>query len=172
MGFGKDGKGVIIRESREQALGILADKTVIFIGTKLATLDDFRMLKTEVNAFLDGGTAGDVGGLLIGLADGDLSTSEIAAGMVVNAPLGPNDVVGGNVAMRPSWIIGALVADGSGTQGHFRGEGNSPNIKFNPRWTFAQTKAWNFFIYNNTGHALTTGAVVELLTKDFGVWVR
>ncbi len=39
MGFGKDGKGVIIRESKAQALGGLGAGVPILIGAQLAILE-------------------------------------------------------------------------------------------------------------------------------------
>ncbi len=54
MGFGKDGLGVIIIEARLQAIGTLAQNTGILIGTKLATLERFRMLKSQIVATLRG----------------------------------------------------------------------------------------------------------------------
>ena len=70
MGFGKDGKGVIIRESRAQVLGALAVGTLIFIGTKLGTLERYRMIKLEVFAAITGLTAGEGDVLLFGISDG------------------------------------------------------------------------------------------------------
>ncbi len=172
MGFGKDGKGVIVREQRDQTLLTLAADFAAIIGTKLAIADDFRMLKAEVQVSLVGGTPGDIEGLTLGIADGDLSASEISAAMVADAPLDANDIVGGNVAERFASIFGALVTNFDGTQGTFRGESNSPLLVVMPRWTFGTTKSWNWFIYNNTGSALTTGASVSLSSKCFGVWIR
>ncbi len=172
MGFGKDGKGVIIRRQQTVVLLTLADQAALFIGSKLAIADDFRMLKTECFCTLRGGTAGDVGGLLFGLADADLTPAEVAAGIAANAPTDANDQVGSDLAERPSWLFGALVPDSSGTAGNFVGIDGSPMLVLKPRWTFGTTKSWAMFIYNNTGSALTTGASVDLIEKSFGVWIR
>ncbi len=93
MGFGKDGKGVIIREGRAQAIGALAAATGFLIATKLATLERFRMLKSEVFASIIGLTGGEGTGLVFGLADGDLTLAEIEEAIELGGPLGPNDIV-------------------------------------------------------------------------------
>ncbi len=173
MGFGKDGKGVIIREQRSQALTTLNNATALLIGTKLVTTEDFRMLKAEIQCFVTGLTAGEGTGLMLGLADGDLSTGEIAGVIQAQGPLDPNDIVQTDVAMRPVWLLGALDVDVNELTAAFRGEGNSPMIEAKPRWTFSnQGKAWNWFIWNNSGGNLTTGALASILAKSFGVWVR
>ncbi len=49
MGFGKDGKGVIIRDDPTEALGTLGAKDVIVVVTgKTQITTHFRMIKTEV----------------------------------------------------------------------------------------------------------------------------
>ncbi len=172
MGFGKDGKGIIIREQRSVNLSTLAAGAAILVGTKLAMTDDFRMLRSEVQAHLAGGTAGDVEGLIFGLADGDLTVAEIAATILANGPLDANDIVTGNIAMRPVWNMGVAITNFDGTDGFYQGEANSPMLIVKPRWTFSATKSWNWFVFNDTGSALTTGASTFILAKNFGVWVR
>ncbi len=172
MGFGKDGMGVIINEDRSQALGTLANQAVILIGTKLAILKDFRMLKAEMKAHLRNLTAGDGMGLQLGLADGDLTTGEIAASILANAPVGPNDIVGTQVSERFNKIISVAEGDLNETQVLFKNETGGPIIVVKPRWTFATTKSWNWFVFNGGGTALTTGSTVRITTKVFGVWLR
>ncbi len=172
MGFGKDGKGVIINEDRSQALSTLANQAVILIGTKLGILKDFRMLKAELRAHLRNLTPGDGMGLIIGLADGDLTNSEIAAAILANAPLGPNDIVGTQVAERFNMLLSVAEGDLAETQVLFKNENGGPIIVVKPRWTFATTKSWNWFIFNGGGTALATGATVRITTKCYGVWLR
>ncbi len=174
MGFGKDGKGVIITELRSQAIGTLAAATALLIGTKLATVERFRMLKTECNALIFGTIAAtEFGGMLLGIADGDLTVAEIEEQIEANGPLGPNDVVLSEQAMRPVFIVGAIDIGpaANNTVIMFRDvQSNAPQIRATPRWTFARTKSWNWFLYNS-GEAPTTGASVRVTAKNFGVWV-
>ncbi len=169
MGFGKDGKGVIIKESRTQALGALANSAGILIGTKLATLERFRMLKTEVMASIVSLTSGEGSGLWMGLADGDLSLAEIEAAIESNGPLGPNDSVQEAIADRFIMILGAGDIEVA-TEYLFHNHNGGHLMTATPRWTFARTKSWNWFVYNQ-GTVLTTGATVNIKVKDFGVWV-
>ena len=171
MGFGKDGKGVIITETRAQTLGTLAQAAGIIVGTNLATLERFRMLKSEIALSITDVTGDEAVGLSLYLADGDLSLVEAEAAIETQGPLGPNDVINANIAMRPVFRVDATIfmagADpiGSGAVnlGYMQGT-------LNPRWTFARTKSWNWIVYNR-GAALTTGSSARIFAKDFGVWV-
>ncbi len=171
MGFGKDGKGVIIIEKKSQALLTLAEDAGLIISTKLATLERFRMLKSELTCTITGVGGTELGGLELYLADGDLTLAEIEAAIEANGPLGPNDQIAEAIAERPVFRVGA--ADFSGTAadaGHLLNEMGGPILTVKPRWTFARTKSWNWVIYNN-GPAPTTGSVVKIQAKSFGVWV-
>ncbi len=169
MGFGKDGKGVIIRESRTQAITTLGNLAALLIGTKLVTLERFRMLKTEIWATITGMTSGEMTGMTIGLADGDYSVSEIQAAMVNEGPLGPNDKANEDISDRVTWLAGAIDRE-TGTEAIFENEQGGHMLTLKPRWTFARTKSWNWFLFN-TGAAPTTGATVSIVVKSFGVWV-
>ncbi len=170
MGFGKDGKGVIIRESRTQAIGAMS-QVVLLIGTKLVTLERFRMLKTELFATITGLTAGEGIGLYLGIADGDFTAAEIEAAIESNGPLGPNEAIEEELAERFMTMLGALsVPDQAQSEATFRNENNGGMMTANPRWTFSRTKSWNFFLYN-IGAAVTTGASINIRAKSFGVWV-
>lgn len=169
MGFGKDGKGVIIRESRSQTLAALDAEGGVLVGTKLVTLERFRMLKLEVYAVIKNLTTGEGTGLLFGLADGDYTIAEIEAAIETDGPLGPNDTVAAELAMRPIWWMGAVDRE-TGTEAIFENEQGGHRMVFNPRWTFSRTKSWNFFVYN-LGAQLTTGSSVIIRAKSFGVWV-
>ncbi len=168
MGFGKDGKGVIIRESRNQALGALAASAAIIVGTNLAILERFRMLKSEIWASITGLTSTEGTGLLFGLADGDLALAEIEIAIENNGPLGPNDD-SAVLSERPVWLIGAVDRE-TGQEAIFENEEGGHMLVVKPRWTFARTKSWNWFVYNH-GAAITTGATIEIRVKEFGVWV-
>ncbi len=175
MGFGKDGMGVILKQSISQAILTLANDTGLLITAKPATLERFRMLKSEIVAVVEGITAGELGALTLWLADGDLSLTEIEEAIELTAgPLGPNDPVNDAIAERPVWFVGMLengAGSGAAPERGFRDKDtNGPLCVMKPRWTFARTKSWNFVAYN-MGAAPTTGAVINLRVKNFGVWV-
>ncbi len=171
MGFGKDGKGVIIVESRTQALLTLANATGILIGTKLDTVERFRMLKAKIICNLRSMTGMEGNRLVLYLADGDLTLAEIEQMIEGNGPLGPNDVVGMERAERPVFPVSA-VFDCSGADPIASGSTNNSTMitTLEPRWTFAPTKSWNWVLYNN-GIALTTAMTATIRIKSFGVWV-
>jgi len=170
MGFGKDGKGVIVRQSVSQALGTLGANTALIIGTNIATLERFRMLKTEIYAGITSLTSGEGGSLLFGIVDGDLTLSEIEEAIeLTGGPVGPNDPVNEAIAMRFMKWLGASDHE-IATEGLFHNDEGGQLLAETIRWTFARTKSWNFFVYN-LGAALTTGASVVVRAKSFGVWV-
>ncbi len=158
-------------ESRTQALGALAQAAGIIIGTKVATLERFRMLKSEISAQITALQATTEGsGLALYLADGDLSLVEIEEQIENDGPLGPNDRVAANVAERPVFLVGQA-GNAGGNETVIRDKvSNAPVCMTKPRWTFARTKSWNWVIYNK-GTVLTTGSTVFLTVKNFGVWV-
>ncbi len=172
MGFGKDGKGVIITEQRSQAISTLAAQTALLIGTKLAMEEDFRILKSHVHCNLEGLDAGEGFRLLLGLADGNLNVAQIAEAIIANGPLNPNETPERERAMRPVFIIGASENNGL-ADGVFRDiVSGAPMCIQKNRWTFQDGDSWNWFIYNQSASAMTTGATALLVAKNFGVWVQ
>ncbi len=169
MGFGKDGKGVIIREARSQTLGTLDLQSMVFVDTKLATLERFRMIKLEIYAGITGLTSGEGTGLFLGIADGDLLLAEAEAAVENNGSLGPNDSVSEAVSERYTKILGAVDRE-TGTEAVFENETGGHLMEHTIRWTFSRTKSWNFFVYN-LGNQLTTGSNIIIRAKSFGVWV-
>ncbi len=169
MGFGKDGKGVIIRETRSQALGVLGSSGGIIIGANLATLERFRMLKSEVVATVVGLTASEGGGMALYLVDGNFTLAEFEASIENNGPVGPNESDEEELSER--FIIWAGGTDHEVSDlGVLHNNEGGTMLEVKPRWTFARTKSWNWILYNH-GVTLTTGATIKINCKDFGVWV-
>ncbi len=169
MGFGKDGKGIILRESRSATLGTIDTQTTAFLGTPLAILERFRIIKTEVWAAITGLTSGEGTGLYLGMSDGDLAVAEVDAALENNGPLGPNDKILAAISERWTMIFGATDHE-TGTELVFENENGGHVIEKTLRWTFARTKGWNWFVHN-LGNQLTTGSNLILRAKHFGVWV-
>ncbi len=174
MGFGKDGKGIIISESREIVLGSLAANSGLIIGTKLAMKTRFRMLKGEVTCTIVDLTNLEGGGLELYLADGNLTLVEFEAAIEQNGPIGAAEIAEAEKAMRPTWLVGGVPGyppASSPVDGiHMQGKENSIVMDINPRWTFGISESWNWIAFN-TGKALTTGSTLKIKTKVFGVWV-
>ncbi len=171
MGFGKDGKGVIIRDHDTLTLGALATLAAIKQANPLAITEDFRMLKVEGFISLRGATQVDTDGpIIVGIANDNLSVGEIAEAMVASGPLGPSDRVRTERAERavfPMWEIDFLPQPSTGENG----ARVKPITEGKIRWTFESGIGWTFFAFNMGSSALTTGGILDLLHKFYGVWV-
>ncbi len=172
MGFGKDKKGVILREENSITLGTLGTDTGILmtggIGATLA--EDFRMIKLLFTFWLDGGTfvAGD-GPLSLWIANGDLSLAEIEEAIEVEGPLDRSDRIRTEQAERYVTQLGVITfVEGSVGMQMYPRNGDVGEAII--RWTFSNAKGWTFVVYNE-GTALTTGGVVHMRGKAFGVWL-
>jgi len=167
----KDG-GAIVTEQRSQALGALAGNAGIIVGTKLAITKDFRILKTEIQAFISGLTATEGKALQLRIADGDLSATDIDQAIEANGPLAPGDSTLVEQVMRFTKLFG--ISDpyeaSATTTRVFLGQNNSQMMTENPRWTFKETFSWDWHVFNN-GQTLTTGATIKILAKHYGVWL-
>ncbi len=170
IGFGKDGKGVIIKEDHTLTVGAFTTKTVKAIGN-LSTTEDFRMLKAEVQAHMTGITAGELADIYIGIANGELSAVEIAESISLDGPLDRNDRAPDEFATRCVHLFGKLKGiPGDQTNGEWVDRSNSPMMEHKFRWTYSNPEGWQYFLFNN-GSTTTTGATVRMLTKNYGVWL-
>ncbi len=171
MGFGKDNKGVVIQEARSQALGALSNGSGILIGTKLAITDSFRMLKAIGNFHITGLTALEGAGLLLYLANGNLSLAEAEAQIELSGPLDRSARPEVEIAERFVKLIGCTGdVDATLEQTIKDAHTNAPVVVTKPRWTFGDADSWNWILYNH-GQNLTTGAVCSIRVTSYGVWV-
>ncbi len=174
MGFGKDGRGAIVIEAREQALGTLASNTGLLIGTDVAITEDFRMLKTEISAVVHTNTLGELGSLELYLVEGKLSLAEAEAAIESEGPLSRHDPTKEAIAERPVFRVGAGPVGGGTTPKEFHIADvmtGGPVCVAKPRWTWGETSSWSWMVYNR-GAAPTTGASVNINAKSFGVWLH
>ncbi len=134
----------------------------------------FRSLKGEVRAYVKGVTAGEVP-LLFGIASDALSTGNINGALTQLGPTGRVQTEEEDIAERPIWILGEFGGEGpvgnAQVEGYFKNKFGGNLIEFNLRWTFPKPNGWAFFIFNDSGAALTTGASVTVKGKQWGVWV-
>ncbi len=171
MGFGKNNTGAILRSTETIALSTLAGNTAILFGSGITTVDAFRMLKSEVAAFVEGLTGGEGTGLLIGLAEGSLTVAQITACLVADGPVGRGDRDDQELAERWVRIFGQLLPAAGSNDGAFIGKNGDAILEVKPRWTFSESEGWNFFIFNAGGIALQTGATARAVITTYGVWV-
>ncbi len=170
MGFGKDGRGVIIKESNQVSVGGLAADTGILLPA-IAVTEDFRMLKAEVIAHVEGLTSTEGSGLILGLADGELSLAEIEEAIELNGPLDRNDRKAMEFATRPVWLVAGSMPGPAGTTMVFVNDHGGRVVVWKKRWTFSNPEGWQWFVYNKSDIAVTTGAAVQLNGTYYGVWL-
>ncbi len=171
MGFGKGNTGVIIRSHQTVALGTLAAVTAIKLGSDISITEDFRMLKSEVLGFIEGLTAGEGTGLMLGIANGELSVAEIVECLLADGPDDRNDRLKQEKAERYVKIVAQYEGGKADTAGVLVGENADRKLTVKPRWTFSNPEGWDWFIFNAGGSALTTGATAKLITTDYGLWL-
>ncbi len=170
--------GAIIREVQTISLATLADQAAI--GFSVLTLsEDFRILKSEIVAgVVNVDDEDDVVGLQLGIANGELSAAEIAQCLVSQGPVDRNDRAAREESER--WVKILSAAEGVGFDEStaatvrtaiFKGEMGGPVITSKDRWTYSDPEGWQFFIFNNTGSAMITGATARLTATHYGVWV-
>ncbi len=176
MGFGKDGKGAILREQSSQALGALAANTGILMAGMTLT-EDFRLLKSEITALIVGLTAAESTGLQLYLVQQALTLAQAEACIEANGPSGREDRPGEEQAERFVRLIGIANDDGGGDSNvqMIGGDDGDQGVimRIKPRWTFPNVDSavsWNWMIYNH-GVVITTGSTMKLLATHYGVWL-
>ncbi len=171
MGFGKNNTGVIIRETDSLALTTIGALTAkIFAGLTLG--EDFRSMKIELVAHVDGITAGEGNGLMLGIANGELSATEITECINADGPLDRNDRAQQEEAERfCKTFAAAALQTATASVFVFQGEFGNPFLTVKPNWTFSNPEGWSFFVFNNDAAGLTIGAVVHLAATHYGVWL-
>ncbi len=171
MGFGKDGKGVIIRDQNVITLGTLAADAVVKQTGPLALTEDFRMLKSEHWVTIQNATKVEADGPLIyGLANDELSVAEIAECLNVNGPLDPSDRGNQEQAERAVFPIAIIdFVEGTAREEHFND--GKPYMHKKP-WTYSKAAGFTTFAYNMGSGALTTGGQIRFNNIYYGVWVR
>ncbi len=176
MGFGKDGKGVIVRENTTLTLGALAAQDTVLATSAVQLDSDFRILKSEVWATLTEITSLEGAGLALYMTEGELDASEIEANIELNGPLRSGDQDLEEIASRWVRLVGTSPNDTvNNTERNLINKHGGHIMDVTPRWTFRRARTatdggWNWVIYNN-GVTLTTGATCRIKAVHFGVWV-
>ncbi len=169
MGFGKDGKGVIITHADIITLSTLATNTALKQANPLNLDEDFRLIKMELSAVLTGLTATE-GPIHLYLVNDELTVAEIAEAITNAGPQDRNDRLQQERAERFVKLLG--VFDGLSANEPLLGrDGQSGFIADTIRWTFSDPEGWAIVAFNQSGGTLTTGAVIRMVMKYFGVWV-
>ncbi len=172
MGFGKDGKGQIWRDVTALTLGTLANEVAVKVQS-LVPSEDLRLLKSEINAVAIGMTIVEGSGLLFGIADNELTVGEIGEAILADGPTDRNEVPEREQVERPVVVLSQLDMDETETRGVFRDmHSGAPTMINKKRWTYSNPEGWCYFVFNNTGGALTTGGSVRIQGTHYGLWLQ
>ncbi len=158
-GFGKDGKGYIMRDNFEQAPGTLAAQDVI--ATAHGALErKFRILKTEGWISWNPGAVGDT--ILVGIADANLTAAEIEECLEA-LPVDQFDVPAIEQIMRGVFPLAMLGSDSTGfVDGHA--------ILNKKGWTY-DLEGWTFWVRNQDSATALTASEVYWSLTHYGMWV-
>ncbi len=168
MGFGKDGKGVIIREDAGMTISTLASKTGLLVDAGGVVLgEDYRDLKVEGIAHHNNRAASDPM-LSLYMVNGELTLAECEEAIEQNGPTDRNDRLLQEHAERFVKYVGTFVPTGDGLEAPIHGTGV---MDFKPRWTFSNPEGWDWMVYNSGDDAMTTGGTIKLKLTHYGVWV-
>ncbi len=163
--FDKTKNSGIITQLDGFTLGTLADATALKQDNPLPITQDFRVLSVDLQATLDASTANE-GPIALGIANDDLTVSEIGSSINTDGPLSPGDRGRQESAERAVFIFDSFYHDA---------DGNGKLVisgRFKVRWTFySGSGGWTLFCFNHGGAALTTGGIIRLTAKFYGVWV-
>ncbi len=168
----KDSELAIIKEQTSFTLGALVAKDLV-AGSGPVLAAGFRIVKTVWVATITGLTSNEGVGLVLGIANGDLSASLIEASLEAGGPKFRGDRDFEELANRFTKMLGMTQATlVSGVETAIIGpEGGSPSESI-LRWSFPLgTTGWKWFLYN-LGGTLTTGASLNLLATHYGVWLK
>ncbi len=175
MGFGKDGKGAIVKEQTTLTLAALAAKGLVNVASSVSLDMDFRILRSDVTCVITGLTTTQGIGLILYMVEGDLSGTLTEANIEQNGPLRLGQQEEEEVASR--WVrrIAITLGDDVPTERVMRNKYGGGLLDIEPRWTFrrgrtASEGGWNWAVYND-GATLTTGAIANIIATHYGVWV-
>ncbi len=147
-------------------LGALAAKDAVDAVSKIdaSRLNGFRIMKTEY--WIDYGNKTTAEGpITVGFA---VHHSEGEVEEAIEAdPQNSADMVLNATAKRPVWPLETIPQSGTGSPSDL-----VPMRSFNPRWSCIEGKNAFWWAYNRDDAALTTGGVVNIFAKHYGVWLR
>ncbi len=155
----------IVWDNLNEAMGALAADTVLRATSRIdaGRLQGFRLLRTEYHVAARNMTSED-GPIHFGLAV-DLSVAEILE--CLNAdPQRSNDVNLSEQAKRPVFPMGILFKDG---------DGNGQSVVSGVSkigWSVPEGVSLFWYFHNMDLNTITTGTIVSIIAKHFGVWLK
>ncbi len=150
-------------------VGALPSKDAIAVSSKIDTAREngFRVMKTEYFIDFEGKTSGE-GPLMVGFA-ANHNAGEIEEAIEAD-PQSSHDDEANLHAKRPVWPL-AMIPEASSARSS---TGSLEQImgKFNPKWTVPEGEGAVWWAYNMDGAILTTGTIINIFAKHYGVWLR
>ncbi len=177
MGFGKDGKGAIVKEQTVVTLGALAGQDTVNASSAVELDEDFRILRSDVTCVLTGLTSLQGLGLILYMVEGQLTATTAEENIEQNGPLRQGDQADEEIASR--WVRRIGITGDQLTPNLdsvvMKNKYGGALLELEPRWTFRRGRTatlggWNWVVYND-GVTLTTGGVARIIATHYGVWV-
>ncbi len=169
MGVGKSGNLDILWDFVEMAIGTLGGLAALNVSTKVDAARDqgFRVVKAQTAVCWDNKTTGE-GPIIVGFSANQSSTG-VEECMEAD-PQNPNTDGGGqdqfraNRACWPIAIINLTETNGRLANGAF--------VDIPIKWSMPEHGDFDVWAYNNSPSPLTTGTLITVAFKLFGVWLR
>ncbi len=163
--------GIVYDPSVTITLGTLAAAAAITANSKIdgSRLNGFRVLKSELWIGASGKTTGE-GPVVIGLAF-DADAANVALAMAADPQADgrqTGDKVANTEAKFPVFPI-AMIGKAETKIGI---ESVTMKHTLKPQWSAPEGSGLQYFAFNADTGALTTGTVVEIFAKHFGVWLN
>jgi len=143
-------------------LGALVLEDVVGTGGQAMAQNGY-CTSTTILARIDGLTAGEGGGLMLGVADGQLSAAEVEEYIEAQGPAFENQTDQSEKTKRMVRIVGQIGPEESDIPPTLTGRAKFWD-KYPTRMSFSEDKAAMFFwfVYNRSAATITTGATVKL----------
>jgi len=169
--------------AKESNLAMLYEDITLAVlapATKAATVvaskadgsrqNGYRIMKTEWMMQYEGKTTGE-GPIIWGFAMG-LTAAEVAAALTADPQSSTDDRNAGETE-RPIWPLGLI--DENSVESGDNAATAAPlqlNGTFNPKWSQPEAQQFIWWAWNMSTGTLTTGLVLRIFAKHFGVWLR
>ncbi len=146
-------------------LGTLADLTAFITSTVSGFGEDIYVLSVDALWALHTHTAGE-GPISVGLAHGDLTVTEIKENLQAEMT-DPDDIIAKERSRRPVRKSG--IFSGLNTE---EALANGEQIRTKVKFSVGDGHNLNAWAFNQSGAALTTGTVIQVIGTIYGRWQR
>ncbi len=160
------GRFVALPFNTQQALGTLADETVVSADLTTNLAEDFYAISVDIVATVADGSAGD-GPIEIGVAHDDYTAAEIKEFIDVNLT-DPDNKIDQERSRRLIRRLGSIVELTNAPQVPRSGDPKRIPLRF----ILGDGHTLSAWVMNHTGSAMTTGAVVTFSGTIYGRWLR